>query len=153
MEQPPPSGREYLFCNQGASVSRFKPPLEQQCCRGRAFWVSFIHCFTVWICPPRLLPCPPYSDTHLLCLAGCQYQRLNDRQIASVFHWLFPGPGSHSVSIHAVGVINLVLRMQPCSRVLEGISLSPPVSPTESIGAPSDHYLLFRHAQTIAGAI
>ena len=63
------------------------------------------------------------------------------------------GPESHSVSVHAVGVINLVLRMQPCSQVLEGISLSPPVSPAESTGAPSDHYLLFRRAQTIAGTI
>lgn len=57
------------------------------------------------------------------------------------------GPESHAVYFCSVGVISLVLRIQPYSLVLEGISPSPPFTPVESMWVPSDHCVVFKHSQ------
>lgn len=133
MEQPQPRGREHLFCNQGASFSGCKPPLPTVLPRP-GFLGIFYPLFN------RLgLPSTPASVPTLLwhtpsLFSWVSVSKIKRQSGCQSIPLALPGPESRSVSIHAVGVINLVLRMQPCSRVLEGISLSPPVSPTESMG-------------------
>lgn len=117
MEQPQPRGRGHLSCNQGASFSGCKPPLPTVLPRPGFLGVFYplFNCLGLPSMPasvPTLLWHTPslfswVSVSKIKRQSGCQSIPL-----------ALPGPESRSVSIHAVGVINLVLRMQPVPECL-----------------------------------